>query len=150
MAAAEVASHTPRSLSEFRLPTALFCQSSFFLSLFCLPVCRKCIGRGSVFRGSCHTQRPRVRQFCVDIAPTKTVRNIDAELLREHSVRRYCAHYKGLQIFANSTHASTLASKLRKKLRKSACAKKEKKIRMRKKSWDVDSNPGFLIPRPVL
>ena len=61
------------------------------------------------------SQRPRMRQFCVDIAPPFNWRNIDAALLREHSVRRYCAHYKGLQIFANLTHASTHASNLRKK-----------------------------------
>ncbi len=56
-----------------------------------------------------------MRQFCVDIAPPFNWRNIDAALLREHSVRRICAHYKILQIFANLTHASTHALNLRKK-----------------------------------
>ncbi len=60
-------------------------------------------------------QPPRVRQFCVEIAPPYDWRNIDAALLREHSVRRICAHYKGLQICANSTHALTCALNLRKK-----------------------------------
>ncbi len=61
------------------------------------------------------TQQTRMRQFCVEIAPPFIRRNIDAALLREHSVRRICAHYKGLQICANSTHALTYASNLRKK-----------------------------------
>ena len=41
-----------------------------------------------------------MRQFCVEIAPPFIRRNIDAALLREHSARRICAHYKGLQICA--------------------------------------------------
>ncbi len=59
-------------------------------------------------------QPPRVRQFCVNIAPPYDLRNIDAALLREHSVRRICAFYKVLQICANFTHASTHALNLRK------------------------------------
>ncbi len=69
------------------------------------------------------TQQPRVRQFCVDIAHSFIRRNIDAELLREHCVRRICAHYNFCNFCAISPFASTLASKLR----------KEKKVRMRKK-----------------
>ncbi len=75
---------------------------------------------------------PRVRQFCVDIAPLYDWRNIDAALLREHSVRRICASYKVLQICANLTHASTHALKLREKMRKKivACAKKKTKKKL--------------------
>ncbi len=69
-----------------------------------------------------------MRQICVEITRSFVGRNIDADLLREHSVRRYCAHYKGLQIFANSTHASTHAAILRKKnIKKIAFEKKSKK-----------------------
>ncbi len=73
------------------------------------------------------TQPPRVRQFCVEIAPPYDWRNIDAALLREHSVRRICASYKVLQICANLTHALTYASNLRKKNpeKNCACAKKK-------------------------
>ena len=75
------------------------------------------------------TQSPRMRQFCVEIAPPYNWRNIDAALLREHSVRRICAHYKILHICANLTHASMHALNLRKKTAKKigACAKKSKK-----------------------
>ena len=75
-----------------------------------------------------HTQPPRLRTICVEIAPSNTWRNCDAHLLREHSVSRYCAHYKLLQICANSTYASTHASFLCKKQQKyfAACAKKKK------------------------
>ncbi len=78
-------------------------------------------------RGGWRTQQPRVRQFCVDIAHSFIWRNIAAELLREHCVRQICAHYKGMQIFANSTHASTYASNLRKKIKRNLHAKKIKK-----------------------
>ncbi len=72
------------------------------------------------------TQPPRVRQFCVEIAPPYDWRNIDAALLREHSVRRICASYKVLQICANLMHVLTYASNLRKKSKKiCACAKKK-------------------------
>ena len=47
------------------------------------------------------SQQPRMRQFCVKIGPPYDWRNIEAALLREHSVHRICAHYKILQIFAN-------------------------------------------------
>ncbi len=80
------------------------------------------------------TQQPRMRQICVEITRSFVGRNIDANLLREHSVRRYCAHYKGLQIFAILTHASTHASKLRQK--KFACHQKKKKAKKK-------SEPGF-------
>ncbi len=80
-----------------------------------------------------HTIKPRVRQFCVDIAHSFIWRNIDAELLREHSVRRYCAYYKVCKFCVISSFASTLASKLRKKIKKIACAKKEKKSHAQKK-----------------
>ncbi len=62
------------------------------------------------------TQQTRLRKFCVDIAPPFIARNIDAALLREHSVRRVCAHYKFLQNCANLTHASTHTLNLRKKI----------------------------------
>ena len=73
-------------------------------------------GGGTNMSGGMTTQQTRMRQFCVEIAPPFIRRNIDAALLREHSVRRICAHYKGLQICANSTHALTYASNLRKKI----------------------------------
>ena len=72
-----------------------------------------------------YPQQPRVRQFCVDIAHSFIRRNIDAELLREHCVRRICAHYNFCNFCAISPFASTLASQLRKKkIKKFACAKK--------------------------
>ncbi len=79
------------------------------------------------FFGMLLTQRPRMRQFCVDIALPFNWRNIDAALLREHSLRRYCAYYKFLQICANLTHASTHASFLRKKLQKNNWRMRQKK-----------------------
>ncbi len=76
-----------------------------------------------------------MRQFCVDIAHSFIWRNIDAELLREHSVRRYCAYYKVCKFCVISSFASTLASKLRKKIKKKRMRKKN---RMRK-----ETAPGF-------
>ncbi len=84
------------------------------------------------------SQQPRVRQFCVDIAHSFIWRNIDAELLREHSVRRYCAYYKVCKFCVISSFASTLALKLRKKNKKKLHAQKRKKIACAKKSA-----PGF-------
>ncbi len=56
-----------------------------------------------------------LRQFCVEIAPPYDRRNIDAALLREHSVRRICAHYKVCKFCVISSFASTHASNLREK-----------------------------------
>ena len=84
-----------------------------------------------------------LRQFCVEIAPPFDWRNIDAALLREHSVRRICAHYKVCKFCVISSFASTHASNLRKK-------KTAKKWRMRQKKqkkiipWP-DSNPGPFV-----
>ncbi len=87
-------------------------------------------------------QQTRVRIFCVDIAPPIIARNIDAALLRAHSLRRICAHYNGLQICANSTHASTHASNLRKK---NLRAKKifAKKVRARIRTRDFYSEVRY-------
>ncbi len=80
-----------------------------------------------------------MRQICVEITRSFVGRNIDADLLREHSVRRYCAHYKGLQIFANSTHASTHALNLRKKIKRNSRSKKKQK----KKKSEPGLEPGI-------
>ena len=81
-----------------------------------------------------------MRQFCVDIAHSFIWRNIDAELLREHSVRRYCTYYKVCKFCVIPSFASTLASKLRKKLKK---AHAQKKIACAKKKSETGFEPGI-------
>ena len=76
-----------------------------------------------------------LRQFCVEIAPPYDRRNIDAALLREHSVRRICAHYKVCKFCVISSFASTHASNLRKKKpakKIGVCAKKSIKKQEKK------------------
>ncbi len=88
------------------------------------------------------TQQPRVRQFCVDIAHSFIWRNIDAELLREHCVRRICAHYNFCNFCAISPFASTFASKLSKKIKKSH-AQRSKKNAFAKKNLEPGFEPGI-------
>ncbi len=125
--------------------TAVLCHSEPHIPHFCfLFFCRGGVKKGILsavsraenakVQSPIPSQRPRMRQFCVDIAPPYNWRNIDAALLREHSVRRYCAYYKGLQICANLTHASTHASNLRKK-KLFACAKKNFMARTRTRDF---------------
>ncbi len=95
-------------------------------------------------------QRTRVRQFCVGIAPPFIARNIDAALLREHSVRRVCASYKDLQICANLTHASTHALNVRKKkLQKKNNCRMRKKNKKNRKSGRIRTHELW-IPQPLL
>ncbi len=51
-----------------------------------------------------------MRQFCVDVMPIFVGRNIDAELLREHSVRRDYAYFNFPFFCVISPLASTHAS----------------------------------------
>ncbi len=100
------------------------------------------IGRNPSFANVCYstdyavpfaraedTQQPRLRTICVDIAHSFIWRNIDAHLLREHSVRRYCVKYKCLQKFANLTYG--MRRRKRPFWEKKYCI--QKKLRMRKK-----------------
>ncbi len=62
-------------------------------------------------------------------------RNIDTELLREHSVCRYCAYYKDCKLCVILSFASLLASKLRKK---SACKKLHVQFFLRKSEAGIE------------
>ncbi len=91
-----------------------------------------------VYKPCMWTQQTRVRKFCVDIAPSFIARNIDAALLREHSVRRVCAHYNYCNFCVISPFASTYASVLRKKPFLQKMGRVRKKNYVKKNSW-----PGF-------
>ncbi len=92
-----------------------------------------------------------MRQFCVDVMPIFVGRNIDAELLREHSVRRDYAYFNFPFFCVISPLASTHASFLRKPFLSNFFRVRKKEKKAKNMAGLEPTNLGHLDPKtPVV